>query len=115
VRPVRLLVARAVERVDEQSIPVLDVTKLSSKQLQELVNAYVDVSVKSLEPLAKLKSDPIRRDIDTALSKALKLPEFPFVRDLLHREPGLTAVGIAARKNETGNEDDDEDEESDLF
>jgi hypothetical protein len=96
-----------------QSMPVLDVRALSSKQLDELTDEYTRLCSQGLEPLAQLKTDPIRRDIDSALSRVLHIPDLSFIRDLLDREPGLTAVGIAVRN--TVADDDEEPEESDLF
>jgi hypothetical protein len=97
-----------------QAMPVLDVKKLSSKQLASLTAAYDSLSNQNLESLAQLKVDPVRSEIDLAISRALKIPEFSFIRDLLDREPGLTAIGIATRIASGDVENDDEEVEMDL-
>ena len=96
-----------------QSMPVLDVRALSSQQLGKLAEEYDRLSVCGLEPLAKLKSDLIRRDIDSSVGQVLNTPDLSFIRDLLDREPGLTAVGISSRNTVT--DEDTEIEEPDLF
>jgi hypothetical protein len=78
-----------------KSMPALNVRKLSAKKLARLASEYDRLSVQDLEPLADLKTDPIRREIDNAISSVLKFPDLSFLRDLLDREPGLTAKGIA--------------------
>jgi hypothetical protein len=83
-----------------QSMPVLDARKLSVTQITDLSAAYDRLSGKVLEPLADLKRDPWRIQIDSAIAKSLKLPDLTFVRDLLDREPGLTGRDIVTRKSE---------------
>jgi hypothetical protein len=80
-----------------QSMPVLDVRKLSAKKLAKLTSEYDRLSGQDLEPLADLKTDPVRSEIDGSVSNVLKIPDLSFFRDLLDREPGLTAKGIAIR------------------
>jgi hypothetical protein len=89
-------------------MPVLDVRALSSKQLNKFEQIYDGLSTKTLEPVAKLKSDDVRGEIDIAIGTILGIPEVSFVRDLLDREPGMTAKELAAR---TVSEDDDEEVE----
>ena len=84
-----------------QSMPVLDVRKLSPEQITDLSADYDQFSEKPLEPLADLKRDPIRIQIDSAIARRLKLPDLTFVRELLDREPGLTGRDIVTRKNES--------------
>ena len=76
------------------SMPVLDVKKLTKPQLDALAKAYDLVSKKELSPIAQLHKDSTRQDIDAALCKALALPDLTPIRELLSREPGLSAVGI---------------------
>ena len=80
-----------------ESMPVLDVRTLSSQQAVALAASYDALSVQNLEPLAKLNSDPIRCQIDTAISAALDIPDFSFIRELLDREPGMNATDIVPR------------------
>jgi len=92
-----------------QSMPVLDVRGLSSAKLRLFSDVYNRVSSEGLEPLAHLKTDTVRCEIDKAVSTALGIPDFPFIRDLLDREPGMTARGLAPRDITA------EENESDLF
>lgn len=76
------------------SMLVLDVRKMSKESLSSLSKVYDDVSEKELSPIAQLNIDKVRQDIDRAFSKALKLPDVGPIRELLSREPGLTARDI---------------------
>ena len=76
------------------SMPILDVRQLNQEQLTELVSAYDSLCAQKLEPIAQLHNDPVRRKIDDALSKVLSLPSLSAIRELLAREPGLTAKDI---------------------
>jgi N-6 DNA methylase len=88
------------------SMPVLDVHALSSKQLASLKAYYDSLSLEELQPLAQLKADPIRCKIDAAISHALNIPDLACIRELLEREPGLSANDIAPRKITTEEEED---------
>ena len=100
-----------------QSVPVLDVRALSSEKLKELAATYDYCSVQELKALSQLKTDDVRCEIDLAIRAALDISELTFVRDLLDREPGMTAAGIAARTNipEIAYEDEEEAVEAELF
>jgi hypothetical protein len=87
---------------------VLDVKKLSSKQLNALAKTYDKVATKSLLPLAQLDQDKTRIKIDEALCAALTLPSLTPIRELLTREPGLTG-----RESDEDSSDDDESENED--
>ena len=80
-----------------ESMPVLDARALSAKQLVALEAEYDTLSGQGLAPLAQLNADPVRRCIDGAISRALGIPEFHSIRELLEREPGLPARDIAPR------------------
>jgi hypothetical protein len=99
-----------------QSMPVLDVRTLSSNKLGELAAIYDHFSIQDLKALSQLKTDDARWEIDLAIRAALDLPDFSFIRDLLDREPGMSAVGIAER-NTPADEDEEAErlEESGLF
>lgn len=100
-----------------ESMPVLDVRALSSQQLLILANSYDSLSTQNLEPLAKLTSDPVRYQIDVAISNTLGIPDPSFIRELLDREPGLTARDIAPRtvKPSLTLEEDEDDTEAALL
>ena len=95
-----------------QSMPVLDVRSLSAKHLREFETAYDSFGAQELQPLAQLAKDAIRCSIDAAISRVLSLPDLLSLRELLEREPGLSARDIAPRKIIM---EDEEDEASPLF
>ncbi len=78
-------------------MPVLDVLELSDGTANELAEAYDKISVKELQALAKLDNDSVRAEIDHALSTTLGLPDMRSLRELLAREPGLSAKGLSHR------------------
>lgn len=78
------------------SMPVLDVKSLKKKQLSALAKAYDDLADKELAPLSQLDSDDVRAKIDEALCGSLGCPDLSPIRELLAREPGLSAVEITA-------------------
>ncbi|MDX2044294.1 MAG: N-6 DNA methylase [Acidobacteriota bacterium] len=90
-----------------KSMPVLDVRSLSSKQLTALAKQYDALSVQGLAALAQLKTDPVRVKIDAAISRALGTPDLAPVRELLEREPGLSALDVSP-KGKSVDEDDEE-------
>jgi len=79
------------------SMLVLDVRHLSKPALNTLAAAYDDVCREELSPIAQLNTDAIRRQIDDILSKVLRVPKVDPIRELLAREPGLTARDIMPR------------------
>jgi len=76
------------------NMPVLDVRSLPDKAITRLAKAYDSVCDKELMALAKLDADPVRAEIDAALSDALELPDIKPLRQLIAREPGLTGKGL---------------------
>ena len=78
------------------SMPVLDVRNLSQANLTKLAAAYDEIAKKPLAPIAQLHLDPVRQEIDAVFCKVLRLPDLGPVRELLAREPGLSARDIAA-------------------
>jgi hypothetical protein len=77
------------------SMPVLDVRALSKTDLVTLAQTYDRLAAKELAPIAHLDADPVRREIDETLCEVLGLPSLAPIRELLAREPGLTARDIA--------------------
>ena len=65
-----------------------------------MASAYDKLGQEELAPLAQLHIDPVRRKIDEALTKALDLPDLAPIRELLAREPGLTAQAINPRRKQ---------------
>lgn len=89
------------------SMPVLDVFSLPKAKLDVLAKAYDRLSKEGLAPIAQLNIDPLRREVDATLGKVLKLPDLQSIRELLSREPGLSAEGLAPATHEE--EEDNED------
>jgi len=75
-----------------ESMPVLDARSLKAEHVKMLESTYDAVA--NLAPLAQLDKDPVRQQIDDSLAKVLGLPSLPPIRELLTREPGLTALEI---------------------
>jgi hypothetical protein len=100
-----------------ESMPVLDVRALNKNQLNALAKAYDRVCENSLEAIARLANDPNRKKIDDALSAAIGLPDLTPIREILAREPGLTALDIVPRavQEDLDLEDDEEIESQSLI
>jgi hypothetical protein len=91
------------------SMPVLDVRALPKAKLTALSKVYDDIAIKELAPIAQLNVDKVRQEIDAAICKALGLPDLGAIRDLLAREPGLSAHDIEADNgNDESRDEDDE-------
>lgn len=76
------------------SMPVLDVTALEEETLSFLATTYNGLADTELSAIAQLDCDPVRRQIDDAICSVLGLPNLDPLRELLAREPGLTARNI---------------------
>lgn len=99
-----------------ETMPVLDVRSLSSGQLKRLSGSYDDLSVQHLDSLSNLNSDIVRGQIDQAISEVLDIPDLAFVRELLDREPGLSANDISPRAAKPAYEiEEDEDHTQSSF
>jgi hypothetical protein len=88
------------------SMPVLDVRKLGDAKVERLAAAFDAVSSEELAPIAQLHIDPVRKKMDAAICKALKLPDLSPLRQLLAREPGLSAEDIGSANSDDGDEED---------
>ncbi|MEZ4525322.1 MAG: hypothetical protein R2941_05310, partial [Desulfobacterales bacterium] len=84
-----------------ENMPVLDVRSLPDEVITQLAGSYDAICEKELMPLARLDKDPVRAEIDTALSDALGLPDMKPLRQLLAREPGLTGKSLPAKAGKT--------------
>ncbi len=70
-----------------ESLPVLDVRKLSEVQLKILTDTFDEVANEPLQPFPQMENDPVRAKMDDAVSKALDLPNLKVIRMLLAQEP----------------------------
>lgn len=84
-----------------ESLPVLDVSKLSNKALSKAVAIFDDLKHKELRPVNEIGQDPVRAEIDTRL--ATEVLGFPFelaatdgllalLRRKLALEPSITGA-----------------------
>ncbi|MCS7192006.1 MAG: N-6 DNA methylase [Armatimonadetes bacterium] len=73
-----------------QTLPVLDVRRLTQQQLKHLADPFDRLSEQPLQPLSQLADDPVRKAIDDAISEVLGLPDLTPLRLQLAREPILT-------------------------
>jgi len=72
------------------NLPVLNVKKLTPKRLDSLAEAYDRLCEQTLLPFPQMGSDPVRAEIDKALSEALGLPDLSNLRMLLAQEPVIS-------------------------
>ncbi len=82
-----------------ESLPVLDVTKLSKEQLNKAVSIFDDMKHKELRPVNEIAQDAVRAEIDTRLATEVLgfLPELvatdgplALLRQKLALEPSIT-------------------------
>lgn len=92
--------------------PVLDVRALTARQSSLLAMAYDQFAARELAPISQLDADAARRAMDAALCAALDLPPLDALRELLAREPGLTArrIGPSGRPGTPSGLAEDQDE-----
>ena len=68
-------------------MPVLDISKLAKKQLAALSSQYDRISKMTVQPFPMMDVDPVRVEIDKAITNCLKLPDISILREMLAREP----------------------------
>ncbi len=71
-------------------LPVLSVAAMSRKVRTFLAGAYDSLAASELSPIAQIAEDPVRAEIDEAVRKAFRLPDFSILRRLLAQEPILS-------------------------
>ena len=98
-----------------EAMPVLDVRSLDQTQIDMLATAFDTLSKRKLDAIARLAVDPTRRAIDNAFSTVLAFPSLAPIRELIAREPGLTAKDIAPRITSTQLNLEPEKDELPLF
>ena len=70
-------------------MPVLDVQKLPDHVIKQLSDSYDKISTKELMALAKLDIDPVREEIDNALSVSLGFARYEGIASITR--PGAGA------------------------
>lgn len=81
------------------AMPTLDVRVLSTAQLDTLATTYATLATQDLLAIAKLRSDPVRKQIDDAIGAVLELPDLTDLREMLGREPGLSGQPLLQDAN----------------
>jgi len=69
------------------ALAVLDLRALSVEQLKQLSAAYDRVAEKELAPIPQMAADAVRAEIDASIARALHLPDFVVLREMLAKEP----------------------------
>jgi len=69
------------------ALPVLDVLRLTPAQTASLAAVYDQLCYEALQSFPDMASDPVRAEIDAAITQALGLPDFTVLRELLAQEP----------------------------
>jgi hypothetical protein len=84
----------AIKKNKLKTLPLLDTGALEDSVLQDLANAWERHCESELQAVSKLKDDPVRVNIDSAISQALGVPEegLSRLRSLLSAEPRVNPV-----------------------
>ena len=70
-----------------RSLPVLDVLALDDALIARLAKIFDSVADRPILPFPQMATDPVRAEIDAAVSATLGLPPLDELRELLSREP----------------------------
>lgn len=84
-----------------ESMPVLNVRKLSGKQLKDLASVYAKLAQQPLKPIFQLAADKTRIAIDNALCDVIGLPDIKPLRELLSHETGMREEKTVTRSDNT--------------
>ena len=76
-----------LKKADLEKLPVLDLRRLPSSQLDALSDLFDDIAGLEFERLPAMAHCPARRALDNGISKILGLPDLAKLRDLLASEP----------------------------
>ena len=77
-----------------RNLLVLDMSEVSDKKKEGLLKAFEHVKNSEFLPYSKMANDPIRAELDDAVSRALDLPDLSPIRALIGREPIVTGVSL---------------------
>ena len=70
-----------------ERMPILDLINIEKTKLSKLAAIYDQFADRKLEPFPNMAADHTRDGIDKAVAKALHIPDFSQLRELLGREP----------------------------
>ena len=89
-----------------QGLPVLDVLALDDALISTLAEVFDSVAKRVILPFPKMATDPVRAEIDAAISATLDLPPLDELRELLSREPILSLSMQELTGGQTPGEDE---------
>ncbi len=75
-----------------EELPVPDLGILDSDAARSLDSLWDEVADQTLLPFSQIERDPVRAQVDDAISAALGIPEFGDLRRVLAREPVISGV-----------------------
>ena len=79
-----------LKKADLEAMPVLDPRRLSASQLHALSRLFDRLADSEFERLPTVAHCPTRRELDTVLTRVLKLPDLTTLRRLLASEPVIS-------------------------
>ena len=79
-----------LKKADLKEMPVLDLRRLPTSQLQDLSRLFDSLATAEFERLPGMAHCPARRALDDGISKILDLPDLSTLRDLLASEPVIS-------------------------
>ena len=77
----------AIKKADLEDLPVLDLRRLTSSQLQGLSDLFDETAEAEFQRLPGMAFCPARRSLDDGIARILDLPDLGKLRDLLASEP----------------------------
>ena len=77
----------AMKKADLEDLPVLDLRRLTSSQLQGLSDLFDETAEAEFRRLPGMAFCPARRSLDDGIARILDLPDLGKLRDLLASEP----------------------------
>ena len=77
----------AIKKADLEQLPVLDLSRLSPSQLQELADLFDSLAEEEFARLPGMVHCPTRQALDDGISQILGLPDLANLRSLLASEP----------------------------
>ena len=79
-----------LKKADLKEMPVLDLRRLPTSQLQDLSRLFDSLATAEFERLPGMAHCPARRALDDGISNILYLPDLSTLRDLLASEPVIS-------------------------
>ena len=77
----------AMKKADLEELPVLDLRRLTSSQLQGLSDLFDETAEAEFQRLPGMALCPARRSLDDGIARILDLPDLGKLREMLASEP----------------------------